>query len=42
LFPGQDVEVKIIVEKRRGFPDQNRIEEYRPVAASPVVNLRSA
>ena len=41
LFPGHDVEVKIIVEKRRGFPDQNRIEEYRPAAASSVVPLRA-
>lgn len=44
LFPGHDVEVKIIVEKRRGFPDpdQNRIEEYRPAAASSVVPLRAS
>jgi hypothetical protein len=42
LFPGHDVEVKIIVEKgRKPFPDQNRIEEYRPVAASPVVSFRA-
>ena len=27
-FPGHDVRVKIIVEKRRNFPDQNRIEDY--------------
>ncbi|OYV38965.1 MAG: hypothetical protein B7Z80_08640 [Rhodospirillales bacterium 20-64-7] len=27
-FPGHDVRVKIIVEKRRGYPDQNRIEDY--------------
>jgi hypothetical protein len=37
-----DVQVKIIVEKRRGFPDQNRIEDYRAAAASSVVRLRSA
>jgi hypothetical protein len=44
MFPGKDVLVKIIVEKGRGsFPAQNRIQEYRAVAASSVVNLvRSA
>jgi len=42
LFPGHDVEVRIIVEKRRGFPDQNRIAEYRAVAASSVISLRNA
>jgi hypothetical protein len=42
LFPGHDVQVKISVEKRRGFPDQNRIDEYRAPAASSVVNLRAA
>ena len=41
-FPGHDVEVKIIVERRRGFPDENRIEDYRPASAAPVVNLRTA
>jgi hypothetical protein len=25
-FPGPDVQVKISIEKRRGYPDQNRIE----------------
>jgi hypothetical protein len=40
-FPGNDVRVKIEIEKRRGYPDQNRIEEYRPAAASTVVNLRA-
>jgi hypothetical protein len=42
LFPGHDVEVLIIVEKRRGFPDQNRIAEYRAPVASSVVNLNRA
>jgi hypothetical protein len=37
-FPGHDVEVKITVEKRRGFRDQNRIEDYRAVSASPVIH----
>jgi hypothetical protein len=41
-FPGHDVQVKIIVEKRRGFPDQNRIEDYRPASSASVVTLRSA
>jgi hypothetical protein len=41
-FPGHDVQVKIEVEKRRGFPDQNRITDYRSASASSVVNLRVA
>jgi hypothetical protein len=37
-----DVQVKIIAEKRRGFSyPLYRIQEYRAVAASPVVKLRS-
>src|SRR5262249_42373268 len=39
-FAGADVEVKLGIEKRRGFPDRNIIEDYRAAAAS-VVNLRS-
>ena len=27
-FPGHDVRVQIGVEKKRGYPDQNRIEDY--------------
>ena len=27
-FVGQNVRVKIIIEKKRGYPDQNRIEDY--------------
>lgn len=42
LFPGHDVEVKIIVHKQRNFPDSNRVELYRSAAASAVVTLRSA
>lgn len=42
-FPGHDVAVKITVERKRGFPEQNRIELYYPAAsASSVVNLRAA
>jgi hypothetical protein len=41
-FPGHDVQVKIVVEKRRGFPDQNRIQDYRPASAASVVNLTRA
>jgi hypothetical protein len=40
-FPGHDVEVKLGIEKKRGFPDRNIIEDYRP-AASAVVQLRPA
>ena len=27
-FPGHNVRVKIIIEKRRGYPDLNRIDDY--------------
>jgi hypothetical protein len=27
-FPGHNVRVKIAIEKRRGYPDANRIEDY--------------
>ena len=40
-FPGHEVEVKITVVKQRGWPDQNRIEDYRAPAARRVVNLRA-
>jgi hypothetical protein len=42
LFPGHDVEVKIIIHKQRNFADQNRIELYRAAPASAVVNFRTA
>jgi hypothetical protein len=42
LFPGHDVEVKIIIHKQRNFADQNRIELYRAASASAVVNFRTA
>ena len=41
-FPGRDVQVKISIEKRRGFPDQYRIQDYRAASASAVVPLRTA
>jgi hypothetical protein len=40
-FIGKVVRVKIGVEKRRGFPDRNCIEDYEAPAAE-VVKLRSA
>jgi hypothetical protein len=40
-FPGHDVRVKISVEKRRGFPDQNRIDDYAAASDPRVVNLRA-
>jgi hypothetical protein len=39
---GHDVMVKIEIEKRRGFPDQNRITDYRAVSSSSVVTLPRA
>jgi hypothetical protein len=41
-FPGRTVQVKISIEKRRGFRDQYRIEDYRAASASSVVNFRTA
>jgi hypothetical protein len=40
-FPGHDVEVKLAIEKKGGFT-RNVIVDYRRVAASSVVALRSA
>ena len=40
-FPGHDVQVKLAIEKKRGFPDRNVVEDYRPIGA-PVAQLRSA
>lgn len=40
-FAGRDVLIRVGIEKRRGFPDQNRIEDYRAASASSVVNLRA-
>ena len=39
-FAGADVEVKLGIEKKRGFPDRNIIQDHR-AAASSVVNLRT-
>jgi hypothetical protein len=39
---GHDVRVKISVEKRRGYPDANRIDDYAVATAGRVVNLRDA
>lgn len=42
-FPGHTVRVKVGIEKKRGYPDRNVIEDYAPAsAASGVVQLRSA
>jgi hypothetical protein len=40
-FIGHAVRVKIGIEKKRGFPDRNAIEDYA-AAAAEVVKLRSA
>jgi hypothetical protein len=40
-FPGHDVRVKISIEKRRGFPDSNRIDDYDVATEGHVVNLRA-
>jgi hypothetical protein len=39
-FPGHDVQVKIAVEKKRGFAPRNIIVDYRPASASSVVCIR--
>jgi hypothetical protein len=41
-FVGHDVEVRIGIEKRRGYRDVNRIEDYRAASASAVVTLHRA
>ena len=41
-FIGHAVRVKVGIEKKRGYPDRNVIEDYAPSAASGVVQLRSA
>ena len=38
-FPGHVVRVKISIEKRRGYPDANRIEDYSVAQPSSVVPL---
>jgi hypothetical protein len=40
-FPGHVVRVKIGIQKRRGYPDQNQIEDYAPAASAAVVALRA-
>ena len=34
--------VKVSIEKRRGYPDANRVEDYAAATAGRVVNLRAA
>jgi hypothetical protein len=41
-FPGHDLKVKLTVQKRRGYPDANAVEDYAAAEAGRVVNLRSA
>ena len=42
-FPGHDVQVKLTVQKRRGYPDANAVEDYAPAEeAGRLVNLRDA
>ena len=35
------MQVKISVEKRRGYPDSNKIDDYAAAVAGRVVNLRA-
>lgn len=39
-FPGKRCRVRVGVEKKRGYPDRNVIEDYAASSASPVVALR--
>lgn len=41
-FPGHAVRVKIGIDKRRGYPDANRIDDYAAAAPAGVVPLREA
>jgi hypothetical protein len=40
-FPGHEVRVKISIEKRRGYPDTHKIDDYAAAVAGRVVNLRT-
>jgi len=40
-FPGHDVRVLVAIEKRRGYPDANKIDDYAAASAGRVVNLRT-
>jgi hypothetical protein len=40
-FPGHACQVRLDIEKKRGFPDRSVIIDYKPASASGVVNLRA-
>jgi hypothetical protein len=42
IFPGHAVEVRLDVEKRRGYPDRSVIVDYRASASEVVTSLRRA
>ena len=41
-FSGRTVLIRCGIEKRRGQPDRNYVEQYRAVASSVVTSIRSA
>lgn len=42
LFPGHACEVRLDIEKRRGYPDRSVIVDYRAAASGVVTPLRRA
>ena len=42
LFPGHACEVRLDIEKQRGYPDRSVIVDYRAAASESVTPLRRA
>lgn len=42
IFPGRACEVRLDIEKRRGYPDRPVIVDYRAAASEVVTSLRRA
>ena len=42
IFPGHACEVRLDIEKRRGYPDRSVIVDYRAASAEAVTSLRRA
>ena len=42
IFPGHACEVRLDIEKRRGYPDRSVIVDYRAASAEAVTSMRRA
>jgi hypothetical protein len=42
IFPGRACDVRLDIEKRRGFPDRSVIVDYRAAASEVVTSIRRA